>query len=120
MELNELIMESINMAITESKGKQQTGVQFGGSAEPGIKDVNVEAKDKAAAEAGLKSDIAKENKNPQGEGGKDAIPAAQKNPKLAAAVTAGIMGANKKGMLAKDHKGQSNLPDFHEPKSYKK
>ena len=114
MNLNELIMESIKTTITEGKQKQQTSVQFGGSAEASIKDENVEAKDKTAAEGGLKSDIAKENKNPQGEGGKDAIPAAQKNPKLAAAVTAGIMGANKKGVGAKDNK-TPNVPAFTPP-----
>jgi hypothetical protein len=114
MNLNELIMESIKTTITEGKGKQQTSVQFGGSAEPGIKDENVEAKDKASVEGGLKSDIAKENKTPQGEGGKEAIPVAQKNPKLAAAVTAGIMGVNKKGIGAKDNKSP-NVPAFAPP-----
>jgi len=113
-------MESIKTTITEGKKeKQQTGVQFGGSAEPGIKDVNVDAKDKASAEGGLKSDIDKKNKNPQGEGGEDAIPAVQKHPKLAAAVTAGIMGANKKGVGAKDNKSP-NVPAFTPPASYKK
>lgn len=117
MNLNELIMESIKTTITEGKKeKQQTGVQFGGSAEPGIKDVNVEAKDKAAAEGGLSGELDKKNKNPQGEGGKDVV---KQHPKLAAAVTAGIMGANKKGIGAKDNKSP-NVPAFTPPASYKK
>lgn len=93
MNLNELIMESIKTTITEGKQKQQTGVQFGGSAEPGIKDVNVEAKDKASVEGGLSGDIDKKNKNPQGEGGKDVV---KQHPKLAAAVTAGVINAGAK------------------------
>jgi hypothetical protein len=104
MELNKLITESIQMVIAENKKeKQKTSVEFGGNESAGIKDQNVENKNQADLEGGLKSDIDKENKNPQGEGGKDAIPAAQKNPKLTTAVVAGMIGANKKGLGAKNH-----------------
>jgi len=116
MELNKLIMESIQSVITEGKKekKQETSVKFGGSEGAGIKDQNVESKNQADLEGGLKDDIAKENKNPQGEGGKEAIPAAQKNPKLTQAVVAGMIGANKKGVGAKDHKSP-NVPAYKPP-----
>ena len=95
MNLNELIMESIKTVITEGKGKekQQTAVQFGGPKEPSIKDENVEAKNKAAVEGGLTADLDKKNKNPQGEGGKEIV---KSQPRLAAAVTAGVLGTGKK------------------------
>ena len=94
MDLNELIMESLNNTIMEGKkAKQQTAVQFGGSKDPGLKDVNVASKNQAAVEDGLKGDINKKNKNPQGEGGKEALAAVQKNPKLSAAVVAGVAKA---------------------------
>lgn len=102
MELNKLIMESIKTVITEDKKKkQQTSVQFNGSTKTSIKDQNVEDKDKAAVDSGLMGDIAKENKNPQGEGGEDVV---KQNPKLAAAVTAGIINVGAKIVPNKDVK----------------
>jgi len=93
MNLNELITESIKTTITESKQKQQTAAQFSGSAESDIKDVNVEAKNKISVEDGLSGDIDKKNKNPQGEGGNGIV---KQHPKLAAAVTAGVINAGAK------------------------
>jgi hypothetical protein len=88
MNINELITESIKNVITESKGKKdQTSVQFNGPTESSIKDKNVEGKAQTAVDGALAGDIAKENKNPQGEGGKEIL---KSKPKLAAAVTAGV------------------------------
>jgi len=94
MNLNELIMESIKTTITEGKKeKQDTSIRFGGSDGPGIKDTNVEGKNKSSVEDGLSGDIDKKNKNPQGEGGEDVI---KQHPKLAAAVTAGVINVGAK------------------------
>ena len=102
MELNKLIMESIKNVIVESKEKKQkTSVQYGGPNETSIKDQNVEGKNKASIDVGLERDIAKENKNPQGEGGKNVV---KQNPKLAAAVTAGIVNVGAKIVPNKDVK----------------
>ena len=106
MNLNEIIMESIKGTI--SGKKNPTSVQFGGSTEPGIKDQNMNSKNQADLEAGLKSDgAAKENKNPQGEA-KSGLTPAQMATKLGPAVIAGIACAGAK-------KGSSAAPKFTPP-----
>lgn len=92
MDLNKTIMESIQSTIDSTKNP--TSVKFGGPSGSSIEDKNVESKNKAAADSGLKGDIAKENKNPQGES-EEAMTAALKNPKLTSAVVAGIVNAGK-------------------------
>ena len=112
MNLNELIMESIK---TKLGGKKdQTSIQFGGSTEPGMKDQNVDSKNQADLEAGLKSDGAsKEHKTPQGEA-KTGLTPAQMSTKLGPAVVAGMLGANKKGIGAVDNKTPA-VPDYKAP-----
>lgn len=99
MQLNELITEGFK-TIIEGKERQQTSVHYGGSKNSSMSDVNVPSKAKSAIDGALKGDIAKENKNPQGEGGEDALTYVQKYPRLANAVLAGV-GAKDGGIGAK-------------------
>lgn len=109
MELNELILESISI-ISEGKHKeghmkeknvQPTNVQFTDEKKKNIEDMNVKPKDKASHKAGIEGSIPKENENPQGEGGDEAVPTIQSHPKLAEAIAAGITGAKKIGIEGK-------------------
>ena len=108
MDLNDIIKKSLRIPLMEET--QETSVKFGGSTNPGIEDKNVESKNQSSTEDGLKGDIDKKNKNPQGEGGKDAISPIELNPKLQMAVVAGIANA---GIGAKI--GSSDAPKFTPP-----
>ena len=90
MNLNELIVDSLKV-ITEGKSeKQQTSGKFTDKKTEGIEDINVKKEDDKSHKGGLEEKLDKKNTNPQGEGGEEAIPDVQKNPKVKAAVVAGI------------------------------
>ena len=108
MNLNELIMESIKPNF--SGKKNPTSVQFGGEKKASLADANVDSKNQAALEAGLKGKLSKDNTNPQGEGGKDLL---ARNPDLAAIVAAAIAAVQKAGQGAKA--GSSAAPSFTPP-----
>jgi len=108
MELNELIMESLKMAINETE-KQKTSVEFGGDKGASVKDTKIDDKAQTASEGGLKGDIAKENTNPQGES-KEALEPVQKNPNLVKAVVAGVVNAGAKITPNKDVKFTPSEP----------
>lgn len=108
MNLNELIMESIKPNF--SSKKNPTSVQFGRDKKASLADANVDSKNQAALEAGLKGKLSKDNTNPQGEGGKDLL---ARNPDLAAIVAAAIAAVQKAGQGAKA--GSSAAPSFTPP-----
>lgn len=109
MQLNELITEGMKTIIEgKNKEKQQTSVHYGGDKATSMKDSHVSSKAQSDLEGGLKGDIDKKNKNPQGEGGKDAIQAIQKHPNLGPALVAGIFNAKAK-------KGKSSIGNFKAP-----
>lgn len=91
MEINKIIMESIEDILNEEK--QQTGIETGTSQGPSIKDVNIDPKNKTSIDKGLSEDLSEENKNQQDKVNNDALEDIQKDPKLLATVVAGIAKA---------------------------